>query len=381
MTKLTTGADSLSEYKALIGSRYFRLMFPVLATSMDSEIRKAYRGGWTYADERRKGKVTGGGRVFDVNSLYPYVMASRVLPYDFPLYSNEPPKLTEKYPLAIFSVTFTAKLKPDHVPCIQVKNSPFFLNTEYQVNITEPTTLVCTNVDWELWNDHYDIEVHAWGGTYYFRGEQGLFDQYISKWAEIKENSKGGVREVAKLHLNALYGKFATNPDVTGRSPVLVDGVVELVKNEPEFRDPVYTPMGVFITSYARDITVRAAQANYATFAYADTDSLHLITDRDPENLDIDDKRMGAWKRELVFHSAFYARAKAYCEKVNLPRYHRKQPRVRYITHIAGLPLSVAKGVTLSDFTNGRVFKGKLRPRRVKGGIVLEEIDYTLKFE
>ena len=145
-------------------------------------------------------------------------------------------------------------------------------------------------------------------------------------------------------------------------------------------RNPVYTPLGVFITSYAREHTIKAAQSNYDTFAYADTDSLHLITDKEPENLEIHSTEIGCWKRELRFNSAIYVRAKCYSEKVELPRFHRKQPRVKYFTHIAGLPSHIASKVTFADFYNGRIFKGKLVPQRVRGGIVLRETEYTLAF-
>jgi len=80
MTKLTVGADSLHEYKTLMGKRQFSRLFPVLPESMDSEIRRAYRGGFTYADPRFRAKIVGPGRTYDVNSLYPSVMYDRLLP-------------------------------------------------------------------------------------------------------------------------------------------------------------------------------------------------------------------------------------------------------------------------------------------------------------
>ena len=110
-----------------------------------------------------------------------------------------------------------------------------------------------------------------------FRGSHGFFDEYVDHFMEIKKNSTGGLRQIAKLHLNSLYGKFATNPDITGKHPVMEDNRVSLKMNEMEVRDPVYTPMGVFITAYARLKTISAAQSVYPHFAYADTDSLHLV--------------------------------------------------------------------------------------------------------
>jgi hypothetical protein len=370
MKKLTVGADSLAEYKHIIGQKEFVRTFPVLHPTMDEDVRQAYRGGFAYADTRFKGKRVGAGRVYDVNSLYPSVMYDRVLPYGEPRWFRGAPEITQDHPLFVVSLTLIAKLKPGHIPCIQIKGSPHFAETVYQTDITEPTTLTCTNVDLALWMDHYDIDVLSWNGGWKFHGITGFFKEYIDKWMAVKENSDGGLRFIAKLHLNSLYGKFATNPDVTPKVPILDEnGVVKLVVGEEEKRNPVYTPVGVFITAYARDVTIRAAQQNYDTFAYADTDSLHLLVNADPPGLDVHPSKLGAWKYEGAFTEAIYVRAKCYCEHMS---------DGTYSTHVAGLPESIAEKVTLDDMQHGTVWSGKLSPQRVRGGIVLSSVDFTL---
>ena len=181
----------------------------------------------------------------------------------------------------------------------------------------------------------------------------------------------------------------------------MVDNVVKLEMGPPETREPVYTAMGVFITAYARNLTIRAAQDNYATFAYADTDSLHLLTDKDPEGLWVDPKALGAWKFEYAFDRALFVRAKTYIEHLN-PAHHHTPEECPYLhepeeceeqehgdycghgkgceheTHVAGLPVQIGEKLTIEDFVGGRTFKGKLNPRRVPGGIVLEDVGFTL---
>ena len=314
MTKLTIGSDSLAEYKRTVAVRFDRT-FPPFSHRMDAHIRKAYRGGYTYADPRFKGRKVGSGIVLDVNSLYPSVMKNRLIPYGEPKIFSEYQEPTKERPLQIFGVTFTAKLKPGHLPCIQVKGSSAFVPTEYVREISEPVSLMVTSTDWELYNDHYDINVIAYEGGYAFQAATGLFDDYIDKWVRVKEHSEGGIREIAKLHLNSLYGKLATNPNITGKIPYLKDGAVHYRRGPEEVRAPVYTAAGAYITSWGRDLTIRAAQANYSTFAYADTDSLHLLRDDVPTSIEVHKTRMGAWDHEYSFQHAFYIRAKAYLEQ------------------------------------------------------------------
>lgn len=367
MTKLTVGADSLNTYKKMTGKLFTR-RFPILSPEIDTEIRKAYRGGYTYASPRFTRKINGPGSVYDVNSLYPSVMRTALLPYGEPVYRDGPP--SGMYPLYVASITITASLKKNHIPCIQIKKNLSFNPTEYLTEIKEPTTVNATNIDIELWKNHYDLKIHSWNGTFEFRGSHGFFDSYVDRFMDIKKNSEGGLRQIAKLHLNSLYGKFATNPDVTGKRPVLKDNRVSLVINDVETRDPVYTPMGVFITAYARSKTISAAQDNYDVFAYADTDSLHLIgPTTPPSDLWVDSVELGAWKHEATFTRAVYVRAKQYAEEID----------GKLDVHIAGLPRNIAGQLTFEDMLRGGQWDGKLIPTRVPGGTVLRNTTFTLK--
>lgn len=392
MTRLTVGADSLAQYKSMMGKDFER-HFPVLTRTIDAEIRRAYRGGWAYADERHRGKVVGAGQTFDVNSLYPSVMYSKVLPYGEPVfYPNGLPEVTEEHPLFIACITFTAKIRDDHLPCIQIKNSSLFTPTEYVKEVLDPITMYCTNVDLELWKEHYDMDILAYNGAWLFKGIRGFFNDYIDHWMRIKEESEGGKKLIAKLHLNSLYGKFATNPDVTPKIPVFDEekDIVRLIEGPPDERNPVYTAMGVFITSYARDLTIRTAQEHYDRFLYADTDSLHLLTSDGTNNgskgkaLQVHPSKLGYWKHEYDFVNGLFVRAKAYTELMTY-EYHVKAKcecdtpmAPHYQTHIAGMPEAIAQHITFESYRDGATFEGKLAPQRVPGGIVLRDVGFTL---
>ena len=272
--------------------------------------------------------------------------------------------------LFITNITFTARLKPNSIPCIQVKKSMSFKPTEYQSVIDVPVTLSCTNVDLEMWQKHYDMEILSYNGTFSFDCLHGAFNQYVDKWGNVKKTSVGGMRTIAKLFLNSLYGKFATNTDVTGKYPVLEDGTVKLKLGSTEERKPVYTPVGVFITAYARQTTIGAAMSNYDRFAYADTDSIHLIGTDDPDGITVDPTELGAWKREGIFTEAVYVRAKQYSERLN---------DGSVSTHIAGLPKSLASQITPEDLLTDHTWRGKLIPMKVPGGTVLKETTFNFK--
>ena len=186
----------------------------------------------------------------------------------------------------------------------------------------------------------------------------------------IKETTTGALRQLAKLMLNSLYGKFATNPKSRKKIPFLdEDGVVRYKVTEPEERDPVYTAMGAFITAYAREKTIRSAQSVYDRFIYADTDSLHLIGYDIPEGLEVHPTHLGAWKNEGCFSDSVFVRAKTYCEVID----------GKLKVTCAGMPDNVKEQVTLENFRSGSTFGGKLMPRRYKGGIVLESTTFTIK--
>ena len=137
--------------------------------------------------------------------------------------------------------------------------------------------------------------------------------------------------------------------------------------------------MGVFITAYARSITINAAQNNYDIFAYADTDSLHLLTDEDPDNLEVDPYALGAWKLEYRFDRALFVRAKTYIEEKSEPWWYDKKGNLsKYETHVAGLSVKVSKQLTLETFMSGEEYEGNLKQKIVPGGVILEDVKFRL---
>lgn len=365
---LTIGGDALGEYRATMYHGKFRTIFPLLDRDLDEFIRRAYRGGWTYINPKwQRQLLTGPGQVYDVNSMYPAVMRQSSFPVGTPTWLAPGQTELEGFPHRIIGAMFDAKIKPGRLPMIQVKGDARYNPVQYQTEV-RGVEWYGTEVDWALLLDQYEVEIHEWLGGLAFHGLTGLFDRYIDKWMAVKENSTGGARTQAKFQLNNLWGRFAINPLRAGRIPgILPDGTPTYSLTPQEYDEPCYTAVGVWTTSYGRDRVIRAAQSFGDDFLAADTDSVHKRGIGSGE-LDVHETRLGAWKLESTFDQATYLRAKAYAERID----------GEVEAHVAGLPRKLLGGVRVEDLVIGARFSGKLVPKRVPGGIILESTDFVI---
>jgi len=372
-TGLTIGGDAIREYRSTMYHGKFRTVFPLLDRNLDDWIRRAYRGGWTYVNPDYQGRILEGpGSVWDVNSMYPAVMHDSSFPVGPPVRLAAGQLELKGYPHTIVGALLDAKIKPGRYPIIQVKHDARYNPVQYQTEV-DAVEWYGTEVDWALLFDQYDVEIHEWIAGFAFRGVRGLFDRYIDKWMEVKENSTGGMRTQAKFQLNNLWGRFGINPLHAGRLPSIgADGAVHYNLTPEEYDEPCYTPVAVWTTSYGRDRVIRAAQSFGERFLAADTDSCHVIG-IDPGELEVHETKLGAWKREAVFDQATYLRAKAYAERVV-----GEDGTTEVEAHVAGLPRKLLQGARVEDITIGARYSGKLVPKRVPGGVILVSTDFEI---
>lgn len=370
---ITIGADVMAEYRGTMRGGRFRTVFPILDRDLDEWLRRAYRGGWTYVNPTYQGQILNKkGSVWDVNSMYPYVMRNRSFPVGEPVRLAPGQTSLEGYPHVIYGALIDATIKPGKFPMLQVKNDARYPTTKY-LEYAEGVEWYGTEIDWKLLHEQYDVEIYEWIAGYAFRGETDLFDRYIDKWADIKENSTGGLRQQAKYQLNNLWGKFGVNPLRAGRVPKVGEhGEPSYSVTAHEYGDPCYTPVAIYTTSYARDLIVRAAQSFGTKFLAADTDSCHILG-TDPGELDVHETRLGAWKREAVFDKATYLRPKAYAERIL-----REGQESKVVARVSGLPRKLLEGADIESVRIGSKFKGKLVPKRVRGGIILVSSEFEI---
>ena len=408
-------------------TRTFKELFPKLplgnehddnGNGWNSWIRKAYKGGYTYTPERYKGQTVGRGLVYDVNSLFPSVMLSELLPWGEPIwfdgnyYETVSEHKRKRYPLFIMKVRLGIRLKKGHLPTL-AKPTMARKYAEYWINTDKPRTFYLTNKDLELVKEHYHIDKEEYFGGYRFKGYVGMFKDYIEYWNGVKENAKDeGMRFISKLFLNALYGKFATRWDRPNSFPFhkkvwsedehgkakrveIVafekekkwDDMSEKEQEEMYKNSAVYYPaVAAFITAAARYITIKAGQANYKRVCHIDTDSLHLRGRKPAKEIEIDNKKIGFWKLEAKFKGARFLRPKCYIEEYTngINKETGKMESRKIHVKVSGMHANCHEFVTFDsfyewDFTLAPGAKGlhpgNLRPKIFPGGVLITK-DY-----
>ena len=393
LNKMTIGSNALTNYKKEI--KYFANYYPDLPYVIDQDIRQSYKGGFTYLNPLYKEKEVNEGIVLDVNSLYPSVMVNDYMPFGQPIFFEGEYQEDFLYPLYVQMLSCSFKLKEGKIPTIQIKNNMYFNPNEYlESSNGEIITLCLTNVDLELFKEHYDLEDVYYHSGWKFKKIKGLFKNYIDYWTDRKISAKkegnSSLYIISKLMLNSLYGKFAKNPNIRSRFPYLDDdGIVRYGNYELEIGKSLYIPVGSFITSYARKKTIETSQRirdytkekyNKDYYIYSDTDSIHMLFMKEEELktfIDIDDFKLGYWKYESRFKRGKYIRQKCYIEQ----SYDDNMNVV-----VAGLPKNLGKYINFENFNKGfnvlaieKDKEHKLTYKHVKGGVMLVDTDFTIK--
>lgn len=461
--KLTIASCCLEEYKKICRSSLeiqldYAEMFPDLYEfKIDKQdhkydnagdwLRKSYRGGWCYLVKGKENKIKTNGTTADVNSLYPSMMSSKSgnkYPIGLPKFwsgnfiPNEALKDNMYYFVRIKTRFY---IKDNYLPFIQVKGDlkykgtesletsdvynhdnddyfPYYVDKEGNIQQAK-VELTLTMTDYQLIKEHYELVDFEIIDGCYFYSMVGIFDEYINKYAKIKKESKGALRELAKLFLNNLYGKMASSTDSSFKIAYVKEdksiGFMQVVEHE---KKPGYIAIGSAITSYSRNFTIRAAQKNYygankRGFIYADTDSIHcdLLPD-EIKGIDIDDKEFCCWKLESCWDKGIFTRQKTYIEHVTHENLVPLEESKQYNNiKCAGMPKKCKDLFELSmqgtadvnenwsdeekeflfdkdnkpivrdysDFKVGLKVPDKLRPIRIRGGVLLVNTTYEMR--
>jgi len=247
-------------------------------------------------------------------------------------------------------------------------------------------------------------------------------------------------RQLAKLMLNNLYGKFGTNPERISKLPCLVDGKIKWLKESDWYKlkgkkdgvvylrkfdnyNPTgYIPVATFCTAYARNELWSAIEKVWDYFLYCDTDSIHILIsglEIALSSLDIHDTKLGAWAQESIWTDGIFLRAKTYAEnqlgKWIIDDYGDRvfKPQLdgtetNWDIKCCGMPETMKEQIDIDDFAVGNVWvstsylatlsekerikylednkgyihiinkEGKLMPKQVRGGTILVETPFKI---
>lgn len=440
-TKMTIGSCCMAEYKKLFekdGFTSFKAIFPDLykiklnpdffdedktinySVSQGEYILNSYKGAFCYYNPKFAGKKLGKGFTLDVTSLYPSVMHSisgNKYPYGkgVPWKGNTIPEIAQRdnfYYFVRFRCAF--EVKEGMLPFVQIKGDWRYKGTEhlktsaiynsktktynhYVDGKLHTVTLTMCEDEYKLFLEHYDVYNFEILDGMYFTAAKGLFDPYINKWAEIKNTSKGALRQLAKLFLNNLYGKFASTPNSSYKLCFLQENRLHYQTVIEHEKIPGYIPIGSAITAKARCFTIRAAQANIDIFCYADTDSIHCIGNvADVKGVEIAKNKLYTWKHECDWTEAIFARQKTYierwaddgelhitcagmpdrCKELFAASIDRKWNGVKNLKQ-EELEF-ILKPRTLEDFKIGLVVPSKTYSKIIPGGTLLYEDYYRM---
>lgn len=408
--------------------------------NVDRYIRNAYGGGWCYLVPQKADKIITDGHTADVNSLYPSVMHSMsgsIYPIGQPQfwsgdYIPAEARADNRFYFVRFRCAFN--IKEGKLPFVHIRHSLLYNSnenlttsnirdrktgeyyTQFKLKngdiVTNVVTLTMTQTDFELFMEHYNVDHFEILDGCFFMAQAGLFDPYIDKWAEVKMNSKGAKRTLAKLFLNNLYGKMASSSDSTFKVAYTDDTGLHFRDIRAKDKELGYIPIGSAITSYARNFTIRTAQKNYhganeRGFIYADTDSIHCDLEvNELIDVPVHETKFCHWKIENTWNEAIFVRQKTYIEHT-IEEDLKQVEKPYYLVKCAGMPKHckdlfihsmqqditeeeynklteagkkfVSEKRTLEDFCLGLVVPEKLLPKRIDGGVLLVNTSYQMR--
>lgn len=340
-------------------------------------LRKSYCGGWNYLNDRISQSVyrKQPGKVYDVNSLYPYIMATKPLPWrdPIPFKGGTIPHKDDPAYYYYVRVKLKFELKDDSFPYIQ-KRGDFryrfmdYLKTSDIITIDQNgqehrtskirnlngevedvfPEFVLTKTDYELIHRHYNILKEEIIDGVCFKTARCIFKHYVNLFYDKKEKADKegatGEKRIAKMLLNGLSGTLAKREKRVNLVYKEVDGHLETEPVTTLSQSESYIHMASAILSYAREYTYEAACANREHFLYADTDSLHIFGENyEPVGIEIDNSALGKWKIEKEFVDACYMKRKCYTLKTT---------NNDYKLTMAGIPFGFKEYI--EDVLNGK---------------------------
>jgi hypothetical protein len=306
----TIASMAMGDY---IGGDYagFKRHFPPLPKDDYHRMRRAYYGAIVYS---RPGEYRD-CRSWDVNSLYPSIMRDFAMPVGSPIWYEGKYHYDADCPLHIDVISFDARLKTGKTATLTNILPVWGYEGERLDSTLGVVTMPVTDVDWQTLSENYNVHTWDYIGGWKFRKSHGLYYDYVDKWFHVKQTETGERRQMAKLLLNSLVGKFGASlyrPMLHPKSSG--DGGVDFTVDKPESANSLaWLPTAAYVNAYGRQILSRAMNANADRVLYADTDGMILEGTDAPIGIETDDKKLGAWKNDHTYEKLRILGNRKYC--------------------------------------------------------------------
>ncbi|MDU5959160.1 MAG: DNA polymerase [Bifidobacterium breve] len=289
----------------------FKRHFPPLSKEVYHRMRPAYYGAIVYGKPGEYRDC----RSWDVNSLYPSIMRDAPMPVGPPIWYDGKYQYDPDYPLHIDVIAFDAKLKTGKTATLTNILPVWGYEGERLDSTLGVVTMPVTDVDWETLTENYKVHVWEHVGGWKFRKSHGLYYTYVDKWFHVKQTATGERRQMAKLLLNSLVGKFGASL----YRPMLhpkpsMNGGVDFTVDKPESANSLaWLPTAAYVNAYGRQTLSRAMNANAGRVLYSDTDGMILEGSDTPAGIETDDRKLGAWKNDHTYERLRILGNRKYC--------------------------------------------------------------------
>ena len=302
--------------------------------------REGYKGAVPLLDPAIRNKPLKYVDVFDINSQYPDKLRNYPMPIGKPIKIKDADmdklmRLKNEGKLWIAKIKMIADVKAGHRATYLLKRKNMDGETlAWHINDMDGTDpdkesfQVVTSADMDYILRDYDVRyVDVIDAVGFMPDTKHVLAGFIDKWYAIKEDASARkdkpMKAFAKLILNALYGKFGANPVHISAEYVFEGDMIRVKETEDVETDkcPLYLPIAMFTTAYARDVISKTCNAiGWKHVAYTDTDSVHvhgLPTEETMRRIvgagfKIHHTELGAYDYESRWTDALYVRNKGY---------------------------------------------------------------------
>lgn len=349
------------------------------------DLFKWYNGGLTRVNEDYRGQFVENITAIDKNSHYPSQMVSdNFVPIGYGLKGD-----VKGYDFKFYTLTPLKDIKNEHgLPFLNNEDSD---NIEYLRVLKAGSQYRFTSIKYKRFLKYYKCKRSDYKLVVNYSFQQvpisKLFKKYINHWYEFKVNADSPLmREIAKLNLNNVYGKF-------GMKSVRVNSIwdqesQEWIKNENLVDSKYYLPLAIAITELGQVDLVDSIGFNHKNFVYCDTDSL-FIKDWDPKDYphiklhpsaldhwDVEFKGYGIVRRpkQYLFKNSKGEEKFAYAG-VNLNAYLIPDEEEEFYEETK----KQYKNITFQDMIFGKTISNQSRAYKILGkGVLIQDIDKTI---